>query len=130
MDQNSKLELPDPGEIELSVENTIFNDMTAEPTKEDDDDDVSQSETGKRRKPPAGLSAEEKEKFLAFEDLKEYICAFIKYNQNLMKINLGHCGLQYEMLRNIGATMSKARSLMSINMSGNPGVNVDLMEYI
>lgn len=54
----------------------------------------------------------------------------MKYNQELQVLDLSHTGLNYAMLLKVGPTLRKARSLISLNLSGNPGISDHLIEVL
>ena len=47
---------------------------------------------------------------------------FIKYNKNLLHLDLTCTGLTDQMIRTIGTALKRARSILSLHLSGNPGV--------
>ena len=49
------------------------------------------------------------------------IIKFIKQNTNLMHLDLSSTGLDTSMMREFGTALRRAKSLISLHMSGNPG---------
>ncbi|CDW89852.1 UNKNOWN [Stylonychia lemnae] len=49
------------------------------------------------------------------------ISNFIKYNKNLLHIDLSNTGMTEDMLWNLGTAMRRSRSMVSMHLSGNPG---------
>jgi hypothetical protein len=76
------------------------------------------------------LKDKDLERYTRIDETREWLAAFIKYNQHLKKFDLAHTNLPYEVLVKIGACLSKARGLSSISLSGNPGVNEPLYKYV
>lgn len=58
------------------------------------------------------------------------VTRFIKYNRNLVHFDLSHTGLSEQALRVIGASLKRGRSIVSLHMSGNPGVTQSLKDYL
>ena len=52
----------------------------------------------------------------------ENLSKFIKYNKNLLHLDLSYTGLDELTLMTIGSTLRRAKSLLSIHLTGNPGV--------
>lgn len=50
----------------------------------------------------------------------ESICKFIKYNKNLLHLNLENMSINKSMLDQLLASIKRARSLQSIHLSNNP----------
>ena len=63
-------------------------------------------------------------------EVAEHLCHFIKYNQNLYHLNLSNTQLDADMLRKVTDSMDKARSLVSLHLSGNPGINEENIQFI
>ena len=51
---------------------------------------------------------------------------FIKMNNHLMHLNLTSTGMNSQMLNEFGVAMRRTKSLISLHLSGNPGINADL----
>lgn len=51
------------------------------------------------------------------------ITDFIKYNQNLYHLNLSNTGLNDDLIKKIGVALRKARALVCIHLTGNPGIS-------
>ena len=50
------------------------------------------------------------------------MCTFIKRNRSLLHLDLSETNLTEFMLWNIGSSLSRAKSLISIHLSGNQGI--------
>jgi hypothetical protein len=55
---------------------------------------------------------------------------FIKYNQNLVHLDLTSTGLNDDIINLIGISLNKAKSLCSIHLSNNPGVSQKNIKFI
>ena len=71
------------------------------------------------------------------DDPKEYlifllakVTRFIKYNKNLIHFDLSHTGLNEQAIRTIGTSLRRGRSIVSLHLSGNPGVNQSLKDFL
>lgn len=62
--------------------------------------------------------------------MKENLGKFIKYNNNLIHLDLSYTRLDDKSIKEIGANLRKAKSLIAIHFSGNPGVTEDVKNYI
>lgn len=86
------------------------------------------------RKPKTLADALSRERELMFQqmakDLKICLTRFIKYNQQLLRLNLAHTGLGVDIVRRIGISMNKARALCSMSLTGNPGANDAVIAFI
>lgn len=58
-------------------------------------------------------------------EVAQNLCKFIKYNQNLLHLDLSNTGLTKRMLIEFGGALRKARSLICLHLSGNPGLCSD-----
>ncbi len=76
------------------------------------------------------LLKKSKRQTLDFIETQVYIMAkltrFIKYNRNLLHLDLTHTGLNQLCLRIIGISLRRACSLLSIHLSENPGITSGL----
>jgi len=54
------------------------------------------------------------------------ITRFIKYNKNLIHMDLSHTGLNEIAIKFIATSLRKARSLVSIHLCGNLGITKDV----
>lgn len=54
----------------------------------------------------------------------------MKYNKNLLHLDLSYTRLSSLSIKEIGSTLKKAKSLLAIHFSGNPGINNEVKEYI
>ena len=50
----------------------------------------------------------------------------IKHNPRLLHLDLSHCGLSKFMLQELGPTLRRAKSLLSLHLNGNPGIDGEL----
>ena len=55
---------------------------------------------------------------------------FIKYNRNLLHLDLTQAGLNQLSIRIIGISLRRARSLLSLHISENPGITKDLKSLL
>ena len=53
------------------------------------------------------------------------LCALIKYSSKILQLDLSQTGLSREMLLEFGPALRKAKSLLSLHLSGNPGIDLD-----
>lgn len=60
----------------------------------------------------------------------ENLGRFIKYNKNLLHLDLSYTRLDEETLTKIGIFLRRAKSLLSIHLSGNLGVNQNLKFFL
>lgn len=88
-----------------------------------------------------GVSRQEYENYLAAQDLNlplyshnydivYYLGKFIKRNKNLIHLDLSHTQLTEGMLWWIGSTLTRAPSLSSLHLSGNPGITSELKRQL
>jgi len=54
----------------------------------------------------------------------------IKYNKNIIHLDLSSTGLTELMLRTIGCALRRSKSLLALHLSGNPGVNQSLKNFL
>jgi RNA-binding protein YhbY len=81
--------------------------------------------------PALMVAAERAENLRAHKKLvKTSLSRFIKYNQNLFHLNLSNTGLNESVLKKIGSSLSKARALVCVHLSGNPGINDKIIKYL
>ncbi len=87
------------------------------------------------------LTRQEYEKSLEAQDLNlplyshnyeivYYLGKFIKRNKNLIHLDLSHTQLTEGMLWWIGSTLTRAPSLASLHLSGNPGITSELKRQL
>ena len=55
---------------------------------------------------------------------------FIKYNKHLIHLDLSHCGLDRFMIKQLGTALRRAKSLVAVHFTGNPGVCEEECEYL
>ena len=58
------------------------------------------------------------------------IIHFIKYNKNLLHLNLSHTCLNEQALSEIGASLKKGKSILALHLTGNPGITDNLKTYL
>ena len=58
------------------------------------------------------------------------ICTIIKYNPNLIHLDLSNTGLTEPMMWHFGQALRRAKSLRSIHLCGNVGITDELVEYL
>lgn len=59
-----------------------------------------------------------------------YLGKFIKRNKNLIHLDLSHTQLTEGMLWWLGSTLTRAPSLASLHLSGNPGITSELKRQL
>eukprot|EP00347_Sterkiella_histriomuscorum_P002614 403367462 len=68
---------------------------------------------------------------LEYVDLfKSNMTRFIKYNQNLLHLDLSFTRLDSQTIQEIGTSLRKAKSLLVLHLSGNPGITQELQTYL
>lgn len=60
----------------------------------------------------------------------QHLNNFMKYNKNLLHFDLSSTGLSEAMLWYIGTALRRAKSLVSLHLSGNPGVTKNVKDYL
>jgi len=58
------------------------------------------------------------------------LCKFIKYNPKLLHMDLTKTGLSDKMLLYFGPALRRAKSLISLHVSGNPGIGDEITEAL
>lgn len=61
------------------------------------------------------------------QDYSESLKSFIKYNKNLMHLNLAGCGITLPMFETITEGVRSSMTIVSLNFSANPFLDNDLM---
>ena len=68
------------------------------------------------------------------QELKLYIMAkitkFMKHNKNLLHLDLSNTGLNEQMVRTIATALKRSRSIISLHLTGNPGVTPEAKEFL
>lgn len=59
-----------------------------------------------------------------------HLSSFIKYNKNLLHLDLSSTGLCDDMLKCFGVALRRAKTLLSLHLSGNPGVTPQVKAYL
>jgi Ran GTPase-activating protein (RanGAP) involved in mRNA processing and transport len=54
----------------------------------------------------------------------------IKHNKNLLHLDITSTGLGKFIIKEIGSMLRRARSLLCIHLSGNPGLDNETTEYL
>lgn len=62
--------------------------------------------------------------------IMQHLSYFMKYNKNLLHLDLTSTGLNEAMLWYLGTALRRAKSLISLHLSGNPGITSTLKEYL
>ena len=62
--------------------------------------------------------------------IANHLIKFIKYNKNLLHLDLTQTGLNEKILWSFGTGLRRAKSLLSIHLTGNPGVSEGLKDYL
>ena len=60
----------------------------------------------------------------------ENLCQFIKKNTVLLHLDLSNMGIHSEMIKEFGPALRKSKSILSLHLSGNPGVTKDVKKYL
>jgi len=55
---------------------------------------------------------------------------FIKYNKNLIHLDLSYTRLDEMMILALGTSLRRAKSLVGVHFSGNPGVTEKTASYL
>ena len=78
------------------------------------------------------LEAENKTAVSADDNLiiVEKLCRLIKRNKNLLHLKLEKTNLNEYMIWKIGSALSRAPSLISIHLTGNPGITIALKKQL
>lgn len=65
---------------------------------------------------------------LGVEDmhLMDNLCKFIKHDFKLLHLDLSHTGLSKMMLLEFGSALRRSKSMLSLHLNGNPGIDIDL----
>jgi|LauGreDrversion4_2_1035121.scaffolds.fasta_scaffold61146_4 hypothetical protein len=58
------------------------------------------------------------------------VTRIIKYNKNLLHFNISHCGLTEQAVRDIGASLRRGKSILSLHLSGNPGITQEVKMFL
>ena len=81
-------------------------------------------------KVPISEVKREKEKQKIEARAAHNLCRFIKHNQKLLHFDLCHTGLNKKILLDFGNALRKAKSLLCLHLSGNPGIDTDVKKQI
>lgn len=58
------------------------------------------------------------------------LCKFIKYNPKLLHLDLTKTGLSHLMLLEFGPALRRAKSIISLHLSGNPGIDEEVTQAL
>jgi len=58
------------------------------------------------------------------------VTRFIKYDRSLLHLDLSQTGLNQLCIKIIGISLRRARSLLSLHLSENPGITSDLKSLL
>ena len=58
------------------------------------------------------------------------ITKFMKHNKNLLHLDLSNTGLNEQMVRTIATALKRSRSIVSLHLTGNPGVTPEAKEFL
>lgn len=64
------------------------------------------------------------------EETLENLGKFIKYNKQLQELNLSHCQIKFNLLRELLSCLRRSKSLLVLNVNGNPGITDELRSII
>lgn len=64
------------------------------------------------------------------QNLTENLLKFIKYNRHLIHLDLSHARLDEATVLAIGTALRRAKSLVAVHMTGNPGVTEAAAEFL
>lgn len=55
---------------------------------------------------------------------------FMKYNRHLIHLDLSYCRLDEFMIIQLGTALRRAKSLVAVHFTGNPGVTQSATEFL
>lgn len=58
------------------------------------------------------------------------LCEFLKLNSKLIHLNLSYTGLSKIMLMQLGPALRRSKSMLSLHLNGNPGIDEDLKKHL
>ena len=128
---------------EALQENDLIDGMPTQNTpaegeqkQESDEEEKPKKKKKKVEKPKIESEADqiafdrEKAKKETRKKLMKALVGFVKYNQKLYHLDLTHTGLNELMIKKIGTALNKARSLVGIHLSDNPGITERNLEFL
>ena len=62
--------------------------------------------------------------------LLENLLRFIKYNKHLIHLDLSYTRLDEMMINLLGTSLRRAKSLVAVHFTGNPGVKKEPSDYL
>lgn len=84
----------------------------------------------KLKLPTDGDQTDDEEMSPVESEIMLNLCTFIKHNPKLLHLDLSHMGLPTAMLKELGPALRKAKSLVSLHISGNPGGTKKLKRFL
>ena len=60
----------------------------------------------------------------------DHLGKFLKYNKNLLQLDISHTLIRTNLLRELTTCLRRAKSLLTFNISGNPGISKELSSYL
>jgi len=64
------------------------------------------------------------------QEILQNLGKFIKHNNSLLQLDLSHTQLRANLLRELVTCLRRAQSLLTLDISGNPGVSDELRAYL
>ena len=64
------------------------------------------------------------------QEILQNLGKFIKHNSSLLQLDLSHTQLRANLLRELVTCLRRAQSLLTLDISGNPGVSDELRAYL
>lgn len=64
------------------------------------------------------------------QSLLDNLSRFIKYNKSLIHMDLSYTRLDEMMVKALGTALRRAKSLVAVHFTGNPGANQTNAEYL
>ena len=64
------------------------------------------------------------------QDVIDMLGKIIKHSRSLQHMNLSGTGLSEKVIYEMGTILRRARAILSLHLSGNPGLSSENMEYL
>jgi len=64
------------------------------------------------------------------EEILQNLGKFMKNNKQLQEVNLSHCQIKHNLLRELCSCLRRSKSILVLNVNGNPGVSDELRKYL
>ena len=64
------------------------------------------------------------------EEINYMLGKIIKHSRTLVHMNLSGCGLSKEVIYEMGTCLRRARSVLCLHLSGNPGLTTENLDYL